>query len=42
MGVTLPAELDDPDAELTPHLIIQSLRDIAGHFFPRLAAGPLD
>ena len=36
MGVTLPPELDDPNVELTPELIIRSLRDIAGHFFPRL------
>jgi phospholipase C len=42
MGVTLPPELDNPDAELTPNLIIQALRDIAGHFFPRLATAPLD
>ena len=42
MGVTLPPELDDPDAELTPELIMRSLRDIAGHIFPRLATGPID
>ena len=42
LGVTLPPELDEPDAELTPELIIRSLRDIAGHFFPRLAAAGLD
>jgi phospholipase C len=38
MGVALPPELDDPNAELTPELIMRSLRDIAGHFFPRLVA----
>ena len=42
MGVTLPPELDQPNAELTPELIVRSLRDIAGHFFPRLAAAGLD
>ncbi len=42
MGVTLPPELDEPDAELTPDLIMRSLRDIVGQFFPRLAAAGLD
>ena len=42
MGVRLPPELDEPNAELTPELIIRSLRDIAGHLFPRLAAEGLD
>jgi phospholipase C len=42
LGVTLPAELDDPNAELTPGVIIRALRDIAGHFFPRLATTKLD
>jgi phospholipase C len=37
MGVKLPAELNDPGAELTPGLILPFLRDVAGHFFPRLA-----
>ena len=36
MGVTLPPQLDDPAAELTPDLIIEVLRDIAWHFFPGL------
>jgi hypothetical protein len=36
MGVKLPPELDDPDAVLTPGLIVPFLRDIAGHFFPLL------
>jgi phospholipase C len=36
MGVELPAELNDPGAALTPRLIVPFLRDIAGHFFPRL------
>jgi phospholipase C len=42
MGVTLPPEVDDPNAELTPELIMRSLWDIAGHFFPRLATRVLD
>ena len=37
MGVTLPPELDDPTTELTPELIVEVLRDVAWHFFPRLA-----
>ena len=36
-GVTLPPELDDPKAVLTPKLVVPFLRNIAGHFFPRLA-----
>ena len=35
----LPPQLDDPDTELTPQLIIEVLRDVAWHFFPRLAPG---
>lgn len=37
MGVELPPELDDPNAELTPRLIIEVLRDVAWHYFPELA-----
>jgi phospholipase C len=37
MGATLPPELDDPNAELTPQLIIQVLREVSWHFFPKLA-----
>jgi hypothetical protein len=37
MGVKLPPQLDDPNAELTPTLIIEVLRDVAWHYFPRLA-----
>jgi phospholipase C len=33
----LPSELDDPDTPLTPRLIIQVIRDVALHYFPRLA-----
>jgi len=38
MGVQLPAELNDPQADLPPRLIVSVLRQIAGHFFPLLAA----
>ena len=37
MGVKLPAQLDDPSAELTPQLIVDVIRDVAFHYFPRLA-----
>ena len=37
LGVDLPPQLDDPKAELTPDLIVDVLRDIAWHYFPRLA-----
>ena len=33
----LPAQLDDPAAELTPQLIVEVIRDVAFHYFPRLA-----
>ena len=36
MGVNLPPELDDPGAELKPGDIVPLLREMAGHFFPRL------
>ncbi len=38
MGVTnLPPEVDDPNAEITPELIIKVFRDVAWHLFPQLA-----
>ncbi len=37
MGVQLPAELNDPAADLPPRLIVSVLRQIGGHFFPLLA-----
>jgi phospholipase C len=38
MGVkNLPPELDDPNTEITPELIIRVFRDVAWHFFPLLA-----
>ena len=37
MGVTnLPPELDGPDPEVTPELIIGVIKDVAWHFFPQL------
>jgi phospholipase C len=33
----LPPELDDPNVQLTPRLIIQVIRDVAWHYFPKLA-----
>jgi phospholipase C len=36
MGVQLPAELNDPAADLPPRLIVSVLRQIAAHFFPLL------
>ena len=37
MGLKLPRQLDDPSAELTPQLIVEVIRDVAFHYFPRLA-----
>jgi phospholipase C len=37
MGVQLPAELNDPGAELSPSHIVGVLREVAGHLFPLLA-----
>jgi hypothetical protein len=42
MGVQLPAELNDPQADLPPRLIVRVLRQIAGHFFPLLTADAKD
>jgi len=43
LGVALPPQLDDPNAEITPDLIVNVLRDIAWHYFPQLApAAPVD
>ena len=36
LGVTFPPGFDDPDRELRPREIIDALRGIAAHFFPRL------
>jgi phospholipase C len=36
MGMTLPAELDGPDEEFTPELLIKFLRQICWHLFPQL------
>jgi phospholipase C len=42
LGVQLPAELNDPQADLPPRLIVTVLRQIAGHFFPLLTADAKD
>jgi hypothetical protein len=42
LGVPLPAELNDPEAALPPGRIVGIPRDIAGHFFPLLAADAKD
>jgi phospholipase C len=42
LGVPLPVELTEPGAELPPERIVGVLRDIAGHFFPLLAADATD
>jgi phospholipase C len=39
MGVKLPPQLDDPSAELTPQLVVEVIREVAFHYFPRLAPG---
>ena len=36
-GIELPSQLDDPAAEPTPQVIVEVLRDVAWHYFPRLA-----
>jgi phospholipase C len=42
IGVQLPAELNDPGAELSPRHIVGVLREVAGHFFPLLAQDTKD
>jgi hypothetical protein len=42
MGVQLPAELNDPGAELSPSRIVGVLREVAGHLFPLLAQDTKD
>jgi phospholipase C len=37
LGVKLPSQLDDPDAEITPEVLSDVLRQVAWHFFPLLA-----
>ena len=37
LGVDLPPQLDDPDTEMTPALILEVLRHAAWHYFPLLA-----
>jgi len=38
-GHDIDVGLDDPSAELTPQLIVEVIRDVAFHYFPRLAPG---
>jgi hypothetical protein len=42
MDLPLPAGLNSPETELAPRLIVGTLRHVAGHFFPLLAAGAAD
>jgi phospholipase C len=37
LGIQLPPELDDPDREIPPILLLDTLRRVAGHFFPLLS-----
>jgi len=36
LGIDLPPQLDDPNAEITPEIIVEVLRDISWHYFPLL------
>ena len=38
----LPAELDDPDGELPPDVVVRAVRAVAWHFFPLLAGDAAD
>jgi phospholipase C len=38
-GAPLPPQLADPATELTPTLLAEVIRDVARHYFPRLATG---
>jgi hypothetical protein len=42
MGVPLPSQLDGPNAEFTPELLIKFLRQICWHLFPRLEPSDAD
>jgi phospholipase C len=37
LGIELPPQLDDPNTELTPSVIVDVIRRAAWHYFPRLA-----
>jgi hypothetical protein len=37
LGLELPPEVDKPDAEITPAVLLEVTRRIAWHFFPLLA-----
>jgi len=42
LEMRMPAELDDPNGELPPNLIVKAVRAVAWHFFPRLASDGTD
>jgi phospholipase C len=42
MAVSLPRELDDPAADLTPKVVVDVIREVACHFFPLLAGDARD
>jgi hypothetical protein len=37
LGVALPPEADIPNAEITPEVMVDLLREICWHYFPLLA-----
>ena len=37
LGLELPPELDEPDAEITPEVMIKVFRQVAWRYFPILA-----
>ena len=37
LGLELPPQLDDPNAEVTPQTIIDVLSQVTRHYFPLLA-----
>jgi Pyridoxamine 5'-phosphate oxidase len=42
MGVPLPSQLDGPNAEFNPELLIKFMRQICWHLFPRLEPSDAD
>jgi hypothetical protein len=36
LGIDLPPEANNPHAEITPEEVLELLREICRHFFPRL------
>ncbi len=37
LGLELPPEVEEPDAEVTPEVMIKVFRQVAGRYFPNLA-----